>query len=38
VGATNLFNKDFEYFEVDFDNPTILPRRTIFARLTLAVP
>jgi outer membrane receptor protein involved in Fe transport len=38
VGATNLFDKDFEYFEVDFDNPTIQPTRTIFAKLTLAVP
>ncbi len=38
VGATNLFDKDFEYFEVDFDNPTIQPKRTIFAKVTLAVP
>jgi hypothetical protein len=38
VGTTNLFNKDFAYFEVDFDNPTIQPTRTIFAKLTLAVP
>jgi tetratricopeptide (TPR) repeat protein len=38
VGATNLTDKDFEYFEVDFDNPTIQPTRSIFAKVTLAVP
>jgi tetratricopeptide (TPR) repeat protein len=37
-GATNLFDTDFNYFEVDFDNPTIQPKRAIFARFTLAVP
>lgn len=38
VGATNLFDKKFQYYEVDFDNPTIQPKRAIFARVTLAVP
>ncbi len=38
VGATNLFDKNFQYFEVDIDNPTIQPKRAIFARVTLAVP
>jgi tetratricopeptide (TPR) repeat protein len=38
VGVSNLFDKDFEYYEVDFDNPTIQPTRTFFAKLTLAVP
>ena len=38
VGVQNLFDKEFQYFEVDIDNATILPKRTIFARLTLAVP
>jgi tetratricopeptide (TPR) repeat protein len=38
VGATNLFDERFRYFEVDFDNPTIQPDRMVFARLTLALP
>jgi outer membrane receptor protein involved in Fe transport len=38
VGATNLFDKEFEYFEVDLRNVRIQPRRTIFAKVTLAVP
>lgn len=38
VGATNLFDQNFNYFEVDFNNPTIHPGRMAFARLTLAVP
>ncbi|MCA1851883.1 MAG: TonB-dependent receptor [Beggiatoa sp.] len=36
VGATNLFDEEFNFFEVDFDNPTIQPTRTVFARVTLA--
>ena len=35
VGATNLFGTEFQFFDVDFDNPTIQPDRMIFARLTL---
>ena len=38
VGATNLSNKDFDYFEVDIGNLTIQPKRTIYAKVTLAVP
>ena len=38
VGATNLFDKDFEYYEVNIDNPTIQPTRSFFAKVTLAVP
>jgi Flp pilus assembly protein TadD len=38
VGATNLFDKEFRYFEVDFDNPTIQPDRMVFARFTVALP
>ena len=38
VGAANLFDEEFEYFEVDFDNPTIQPKRTFFVKFTLAVP
>jgi outer membrane receptor protein involved in Fe transport len=37
-GATNLLDKEFEYFEVNVFNPTIVPKRSIFVKLTLAVP
>jgi tetratricopeptide (TPR) repeat protein len=38
IGATNLFNKRFNYYEVDFKNPAIQPDRVIFVRLTLPLP
>lgn len=38
VGATNLFDREFRFQETDFNNPTIQPSRTVFARLTLAFP
>ena len=38
VGVTNLFDEEFEYFEVDPANVTIQPARSIFARVTLAIP
>jgi len=38
IGAANLFDEEFEYFEVDYDNPTIQPKRTFFVKFTLAVP
>jgi tetratricopeptide (TPR) repeat protein len=38
VGATNLSDHSFQYQETDFNNPTILPRKMAFARLTLAIP
>jgi outer membrane receptor protein involved in Fe transport len=38
VGATNLADRRFQYQETDFNNPTILPRRMAFVRLTLAFP
>jgi outer membrane receptor protein involved in Fe transport len=38
LGATNLFDEEFNFFDVDFDNPTIQPTRTVFARVTLAFP
>lgn len=38
IGARNLFDTDFNYFDVDYDNPMIQPKRTFFARVTLAVP
>ena len=38
VGATNLFDKNFRFFDRDTRNPTIQPNRTFFARVTLALP
>jgi Tfp pilus assembly protein PilF len=38
VGATNLFDEDFNHFDTDEDNPRVQPDRTVFARLTLALP
>ncbi|MGH8531763.1 MAG: FecR domain-containing protein [Gammaproteobacteria bacterium] len=38
VGATNLLDEQFNFFEADLDNPTIQPTRTVFARVTLAFP
>jgi tetratricopeptide (TPR) repeat protein len=38
IGATNLFNKEFQYFEPERGNIAIQPTRTVFARITLAVP
>lgn len=38
VGATNLFDDDFKYFETDINNSRIQPDRFIFIRATLALP
>ena len=38
VGVRNLFDKDFEYYDTDFDNPAIQPDRVFFATITLALP
>jgi tetratricopeptide (TPR) repeat protein len=38
VGATNLFDKNFRFFDRDLTNPSIQPNRTVFARVTLALP
>jgi len=38
AGATNLFDQSFNYFEIDENNPAIQPVRTLFVRLTLALP
>lgn len=37
-GVTNVFDKQFDYFERDFNNPTIQPTRMIFGKVTLALP
>ncbi len=36
VGAKNLFDKSFKFFDTDPNNPTIQPKRLIYTRATLA--
>jgi tetratricopeptide (TPR) repeat protein len=38
VGATNLFDKDFKYYDSDLNNASIQPDRVIFAGINLALP
>jgi outer membrane receptor protein involved in Fe transport len=38
VGATNLFDKKFKFFDADLNNASIRPNRTLFTRITLALP
>lgn len=38
VGVSNLFDKEFRFFDIDFDNARIQPVRTVFGRVTLAFP
>jgi len=39
VGATNLFDKEFKYFNTDINNPgSLQPKRTVFFRFTVALP
>jgi hypothetical protein len=38
IGATNLFDQKFKFFESDQNNPTIQPKRTFFGSITLALP
>lgn len=38
VGASNLFDKNFKYYDTDPLNPSIRPDRFIYATLTLALP
>jgi len=38
VGVTNLFDEDFDYYEVDRNNLRIQQDRQIFFKLTLALP
>ena len=38
VGATNLFDEKFKFFDPDLNNASIQPDRTIFTRITLALP
>jgi hypothetical protein len=36
VGARNLFDQEFKFFDTDLRNPIIQPDRTVFARITLS--
>jgi hypothetical protein len=38
IGATNLFDEDFKYFDTDINNPRIQPERYFFVRATFAIP
>jgi len=38
LGVRNLFDEDFDYFDIDTNNPRIQPDRTIFGKITLALP
>ena len=38
VAGTNLTDENFQFFEVDFDNPEIQPTRSLIFRITLAFP
>jgi hypothetical protein len=38
LGAANLLDRKFKYLETDLNNPHIQPARTVFFKLTLALP
>ena len=38
VGVNNVFDKDFDYFDSDTDNPLMQPGRFVFGKVTLALP
>jgi hypothetical protein len=38
VGASNITNQKFKFFDRDFRNPSITPDRMVFGRITLALP
>ncbi len=38
VGATNLFDRKFDFADTDVANPRIQPGRSVFAKVTLALP
>jgi hypothetical protein len=37
VGARNLFDKEFKYYDTDPNNPAIIPDRMFFVRITLSI-
>ena len=38
LGVTNLFDRKFNYFDTDFQNPSILPDRVVRLQATVALP
>jgi hypothetical protein len=38
LGVTNLTDEKFKFYDRDVDNPSIQPDRTIFGKITLALP
>ncbi|MBC2734522.1 MAG: TonB-dependent receptor [Desulfobacteraceae bacterium] len=38
LGVTNLFDEDFEYADIDVDNPSVQPDQSVFFKVTLALP
>jgi hypothetical protein len=38
VGVTNLFDRQFNFYEIDPSNSTIQPKRMVFLRVSLALP
>ena len=38
IGATNLFDEEFKYYDTDVNNPRIQPERYFFVRATVAIP
>lgn len=38
VGASNIFDEQFQYYDTDFNNPRIHQGRMVFGKLTLALP
>ena len=38
VGATNLFDKEFNFADTDVNNPRMQPGRMIFSKVTIAIP
>ncbi len=38
IGVTNLFDKEFQYYDTDPENPRIQPARSVFAKITISFP
>ena len=38
VGATNILDRKFKFFDRDLKNPSIQPNRMVFTKITLALP
>ena len=36
AGATNLLDEEFQYFDIDERNPSVLPTRRMYAKITLS--